>query len=66
MVVVDKFSRYVIVIPLPDKRSTTVATALLQRVILIHGAPKAILSDQGGEFDSEVMAAVCKAMNTKK
>ena len=59
MVVVDHFSRYVIVVPLPDKRSATVAAALLQRVVLIHGAPKELLSDQGGEFDSEVMEAVC-------
>ena len=66
MVVIDHFSRYAIVVPLPNKRATTVARALMERVILIHGHPATLLTDRGTEFLNKEMARICELIHTKK
>jgi hypothetical protein len=48
---VDYFTRYAIAIPIPDKKSSTVAKALFKHVLMKHGAVSSIVSDRGGKFD---------------
>ena len=50
----DCFSRYTCLLPLPDKKSTTVATKLWE-VISMLGLPAAVKHDFGGEFESAYM-----------
>lgn len=45
----DHFSKYVLLEPLPDKKSATVS-AILWRMVAYLGVPKIIHSDNGGEF----------------
>ena len=66
MVAMDYFSRYAIVVPLPDKKACTVAKAIMEKVILVHGHPIHLLSDRGGEFLNDIMDQMCKAVGTTK
>jgi len=66
LVVTDHFTKYAIIIPLFDKTAKTVAEALFEKVFLHWGSPKRLLSDQGKEFSSELLKAICEVMQTKK
>jgi hypothetical protein len=66
LVLVDYYSRYAIVSPLPDKSAKTVARVLLEKCILVHGHPGTILTDRGGEFLNEILISLCKALSIKK
>ena len=56
LTVIEQFSNYVTLIPLPDKMATTIAEALFERIILVHGTPRRILSDREAVFcKSEVV-----------
>ena len=52
LTIIDCFSRYPILVPLPDRKSETVAKALYEHLICQHGCPKKILSDRAKEFIS--------------
>lgn len=54
LVLIDIFSRYLIVRPLKDKKSDTVAAALESIFTKGDRRPKTIRFDQGGEFKSNV------------
>jgi len=43
------FSKYIVLVPLRDKKAITVARAIYERVFLKYGAGE-ILTDNGGEF----------------
>jgi len=52
--VIDAFSRWVHLIPVPDETAHSAARALVERVITVHGCPVTIVSDQGGSFKSNL------------
>ncbi|XP_063436452.1 uncharacterized protein LOC134717883 [Mytilus trossulus] len=54
LILIDIFSRYLIVRPLKDKKSTTVATALQSIFNQSNRRPSTIRFDQGGEFKASV------------
>jgi hypothetical protein len=66
MVVMDYFSRYAIVAAIKDKTAETIANVLLQQVILIHGCPDKILSENGGEFRKNLMKQLCQSLKVRK
>ena len=66
MVVMDHFSRYATVVAIPDKTAATVARALTRHVLLIHGPPETLLSDQGTEFDNVLMRELARIFGFKK
>jgi transposase InsO family protein len=66
LVIIDHFSRYVIAIPIADKNATTIANALMERLVLIHGHPSRLLSDRGGEFMNACIRKLCERLGTKK
>jgi transposase InsO family protein len=66
MVLIDYFSRYVIVVPLKEKSAAVVVKAIMDKVILVYGRPEKLLSDNGGEFDNELMRQVCEGVGIKK
>ena len=61
MICVEHFSKWVEVIPIPDKSSNTIATAFLQHVLSRFLAPAEVLTDQGREFQGEFEALLRKA-----
>ena len=55
LVMVDMCTRYCAAKVIPNKNASTVAEALFTTWIAYFGAPHQILSDNGGEFNNEVM-----------
>ncbi|KAL6418934.1 hypothetical protein ACFW04_011685 [Cataglyphis niger] len=53
-------------IPLQNQTSETIAEAFVDRFICIFGAPKAILTDQGRNFISELMRKIAKIFKIRK
>ncbi len=63
MVVMDYATRYAIAVPVKDKTAKTVAEALIQQVLLVHGPARRLLSDNGTEFKNQVVAELCRMTN---
>jgi len=63
MVIMDYATRYAIAVPVKDKTAKTVAEALIQQVLLVHGPARRLLSDNGTEFKNKVVAELCKMTN---
>lgn len=64
IVAVDHLTRYAETAALPAATATDVASFILHRFILRHGAPRELLSDRGRVFLSEVVKALLKECNT--
>ncbi len=50
LVMVEHFSKWIELVPSPDKSSEGVAYAFLDRVLSHFGAPAEVLTDQGTKF----------------
>ena len=55
LTVIDLFSKWAMAVPLRNKEAATVAHALDVQVFSLFGTPLQLLSDQGPEFESELM-----------
>lgn len=62
----EYLSRWVIAEATSDITAGTVAKFLLEKVILQHGAPKSILTDQGKQFTAELVTKLCQQLEIKK
>jgi transposase InsO family protein len=62
----DVLTRYVEAVALPDQTADTVAKALVLSVVLRHGAPRRLMSDQGPAFIADVAKAVYELCNINK
>ena len=56
-------TRFVVAVPLKSMDCTSIAEAVLQRVVFQYGVPKRIVSDQGKSFDNKVFAYLMKCLN---
>ena len=65
LTIVDHFTRWPIAIPLPDRKATTIANALLTHLICEHGVPRKILSDQGQELIGSALSYLYKRWGIK-
>ncbi len=66
LVMMDHFSRFCILLPLPDKSAKTVARAIVDEFICKFTSPHSLLSDSGGEFNNAILEEICKIFNIKK
>jgi transposase InsO family protein len=64
LTIVDHFSKYLSVYPLPNKSAETVSKALMQ-FIAANGCPLEIVSDRGGEFVNELFNEVLRKLKIK-
>lgn len=55
---VDMYTAFNVVVPIPNKEASTVAKAFHQHVILKHGAPQQVLSDRGSEFLNKIFKSL--------
>jgi IS30 family transposase len=60
MVVMDYFTKWACLIPLPNHEAQTCPKALVEEVFTKIGIPEEIDSDQGHEFMSETFAECCR------
>ena len=61
----DRFSKYTVMYAIPDKTTLTVAKRFTN-FITRFGCPITWATDNGGEFRSNIIEALCKAYGTKK
>ena len=60
MVVTDRLSKLIIVVPMKETRAINVAQTLLEHIFQHHGLPTAIVSDRGTQFVSMLWTEVCQ------
>lgn len=63
---IDHFTKWADAIAIPNKEAETVAKALVSRILVHVGVPLQILSDQGKEWDNNLMAALCNRLGIDK
>lgn len=66
LVVGDYFTKWIESYPLPNQEAETVARVLVEEFICRYGIPKELHSDQGRNFESKLMAEMCKMLGIKK
>jgi transposase InsO family protein len=66
MVVTDRLSKDVILIPLPNLEVETVANAFLEQVVAYHGLPDYIVLDRKSQFLSNFWTTLCGKMGIKQ
>ena len=66
LVVTDHFTRYAQAFITPTQTAREVAQTLWDKFFVHYSLPKQSLSDQGGNFESSLIAEVCKVSKIKK
>jgi len=66
LVVTDYFTKWTESYVIPNQEATTVAEKLVSEFVCRFGVPREIHSDQGSNFESKVMTAVCKLLDIDK
>jgi transposase InsO family protein len=63
LTLMDRFSHFVIAVPIPDKTANTVMRALLNHWIFVFGRPQKIVTDNGSEFKNSTMRQMCTQLS---
>jgi len=66
VVMCDLFSKWVEAAATPDQTAVTIVDILLKHVILRHGVPEKILSDQGPCFEAAITSELCRRLRITK
>lgn len=66
LVLMDHFSKWCEAFPTKDQKATTVANLLLNKVFSRFGPPVVLHSDQGANFESNLMHELCDIMGIAK
>ncbi|KAK7898562.1 hypothetical protein WMY93_019415 [Mugilogobius chulae] len=66
LVITDHFTKYATAIPTRDQKALTVAKCLWEQFFLHYGFPERLHSDQGRDFESQVIKELCALVGTKK
>ena len=56
---------FTIVVPLRDRKTQTIAEALIYKVIYLFGPPRWIVCDEAAEFTSAIIQATLTMLNCK-
>ncbi len=62
----DYLTRWIEAFCVPDIKASTIARLLVDEIITRHGAPWQLLSDQGTNFLSKLVAEICELFQTRK
>ena len=65
LVMVDQMTSWPIARAIPNKEAT-IANAVYRDLVLQHGAPEILLSDNGKEFSNDTLAYVCEEHGIKQ
>ena len=66
LIVTDHFTRYSQAFVTRSQTASTVAQVLWDKFIIHYGLPKKLLSDQGQNFESKLIAEMCRLTGIKK
>jgi len=64
--VMDYYTRWLEALAIPNQEASTVAGKLVDEVFLRFSPPEQLHSDQGRQFESSLMAEICKILQIKK
>jgi hypothetical protein len=62
----EYFTKWIECIPLRNQEAVTIAEALVENVFSRYGMPHELHSDQGRNFESQVMSSVCELLDINK
>ena len=66
LVAVDHFSKWVEALAVPNFTAETTANFVFNKIICKFGIPQTIITDQGINFESQLVQALCKLLGVKK
>ncbi len=66
LVIIDYFSKFCILQPLPNKKPETIGSTLLEKVICVFSTTKTIITDNDLEFNKVILAEICRLFKIKK
>ena len=66
LVMTDVFTKFTCAIPTKDQKASTTAKILVQEWFYRYGIPSRIHSDQGRNFESEIIKELCKLYGIEK
>ena len=66
LVVTDYFTKWTESYAIPNQEAETVAEKLVSEFVCRFGVPRELHSDQGTNFESKVVAEVCKLLDIEK
>ena len=66
LVVEDYFTKFVNLYALPNQTAQSVAQCLFGDYVLVHGVPEVVHSDQGRQFEAEIVQRLCQLLGIKK
>jgi len=66
LTLIDQFSKYAEAVPLVGQTAEEVARAFVENLVLRHGVPAQVVTDQGRNFTSNLFREVCRLLGTKK
>jgi len=61
-----QFSKFGVAVPIRNKEASTVAKALIDNVFLKWGLPHEVLTDQGSEFEAELLNELLKLLGVAR
>ena len=66
LVISDYFTKWPEAFALKDHKAETIANKLVDEVICRHGVPRVIQTDQGRDFESNLIKYVCELLEIEK
>jgi transposase InsO family protein len=67
LTIVDRYTRFLAAYAIPNKSADCVARALFDRFVCEQGhLPRVLFSDQGTEFENQVMDAICEIVGVQQ
>ena len=66
LVAIDYFTRWVEAYPIPCQEASVVAKKLVDEMFCRFSPPEQLLSDQGRQFESQLLAEVCRLLGIQK
>ena len=66
LVAADHFTRWVEVYPIKNQEAQTVSRKLIDEMFCRFSPPEQLHSDQGRQFESNLIAEICKMLGIKK
>ena len=58
-------TNFIIAVPLRDRKTQTIAEALIYRVIYLFGPPRWVVCDEAAEFTSAIIQAILTMLNCR-
>ncbi|XP_042243423.1 uncharacterized protein K02A2.6-like [Homarus americanus] len=66
LVMIDTFTRYCELAPIPDKIAETIARTFKSRILDRHDTPNVLLTDNGGEFNNALVTKLCELYHVNR